>query len=993
MSHNIGRVVTIAPQRIGQDTGQPPNAGPNWEFAFTPQAALIGGPPRFVILHLTALALTGASKVEVELGYGKDVFTSATGSEAWSRPVDPKLGPIIVRFIGASGGATLAQYGSGEPWFTDYEPIDEEFESTTNGDVFLHTDPYDEPTYQTWLKCGGVFNWSNVAAAPAGSIQAETAKAVGMIVNYHRHGTETLVSSCSVTLIDTNLILTARHCVAEDDQLEARSGSVTFDYQTDQFGGKPGSYAPRFHKVRQIRAMGVGNNIGDDWAVLEIDPPPVGITPRPLRGSVPVNGESVFTVHHPNAAVKKYQNGAMSGTSVGSVSFFDYAGGSSGSSLFDAAGQVLGAALAVPGGFGAFQCNVGYSPASAVLTALANPPVPVVPVDVMLVMDRSGSMSQLGTSGAGRTKLVEAKEAASLFVQLVRLNAGDRMGMVSFSTTATVPQPDTAPGNVNNGKKNQLVGPNPPYTGGSVGDLIANGWTSIGDGLQKAMTALNGLSATTNQKAILLMTDGKQNQPPLVEGVEGSLGSTRMLVVGFGNEAQLDSALLNRLARDHAGLYTRANDGLILKKFFALAFGNIFEAGMLMDPEIVLQRGEHEGRELSFDVCDEDRITVVVGWDDPAADLEAVLDTPTGATLTAGGSVVVDTGPTWWFMKAPLPVNGAREGTWRVRIRRRSGQEDVGEPATDFVGESVAGAAGSVRAFVSIVADGGPRMQAVPQTRRLYTGDRFSPRVALRRLDGSAPHAEVKVAITGPGVALGSLVAEHGLVQGTVGDEPVDAFSATLQAIAAEAGGELPLHESTVEVALVDDGIHDGGAMDRDGIFGNPLDDLLKFEGTYQLHAAGSYGVACRGQREAMWSIHVEPGIDAGRTTVVVVGGVAGPGGIQTGVVRITPRDKYGNPLGPGRGDRFEVAPQPGSAVCGPVSDNGDGSYDVPVTWDPDVAVGGPGVVIVQPDRAPVPVAPPPTAAPWWCRYPWLPWLLVLIILVLLVVLILVLIS
>ena len=130
MSHNIGRVVSIAPQRVGPDTGQPPNSGSNWELAFTPQNALTGGPPRFVILHLTALALPGGAKVEVELGYGKDVITPAAGAEAWSRPVDPKLGPIVVRFVGAAGGATIAEYGSGEPWFTDYPAGSELFEST-----------------------------------------------------------------------------------------------------------------------------------------------------------------------------------------------------------------------------------------------------------------------------------------------------------------------------------------------------------------------------------------------------------------------------------------------------------------------------------------------------------------------------------------------------------------------------------------------------------------------------------------------------------------------------------------------------------------------------------------------------------------------------------------------------------------------------------------------------------------------------------------------
>ena len=68
MSHNVGRTVAIAVPRIGPDGPLTPVAPGVWEFAFTPQAALSGGSPRFVILHLTGLALPGGSTVEVELG-------------------------------------------------------------------------------------------------------------------------------------------------------------------------------------------------------------------------------------------------------------------------------------------------------------------------------------------------------------------------------------------------------------------------------------------------------------------------------------------------------------------------------------------------------------------------------------------------------------------------------------------------------------------------------------------------------------------------------------------------------------------------------------------------------------------------------------------------------------------------------------------------------------------------------------------------------------
>jgi len=281
-------------------------------------------------------------------------------------------------------------------------------------------------------------------------------------------------------------------------------------------------------------------------------------------------------------------------------------------------------------------------------------------------------------------------------------------------------------------------------------------------------------------------------------------------------------------------------------------------------------------------------------------------------------------------------------------------------------------------------------MRPILPTRRLYTGDRFTPKVALLYPNGTAPYADVTLTLEGPSVSLGELVSRHGLSAPQVANEPTDAFTATLQAIAAESGGQLPLGSSSVTGPLFDDGVHDDGAMERDGIYGNPLDDLLKFEGTYMFHAVATYGDGCRGRREATWSVHVEPGIDPGRTGVEVADGGPGPGGTRIGTIRFTPRDKYGNMLGPGRGDRFEVTPQPGTTVTGPVADKGDGSYNVPVGWES--ASGGPGLIIVQPERAPAPIAVP-TKVPWWCRHPWLIWLLVAAVLGLLILLLIYILS
>ena len=71
----------------------------------------------------------------------------------------------------------------------------------------------------------------------------------------------------------------------------------------------------------------------------------------------------------------------------------------------------------------------------------------------------------------------------------------------------------------------------------------------------------------------------------------------------------------------------------------------------------------------------------------------------------------------------------------------------------------------------------------------------------------------------------------------------------------------------------------------------------------------------------------------------------------------VPPHDKYGNLLGPGRGDSFTVEPQPGSKPDGPVTDLGNGSYGVDVKSDPD-SLEPPRVGIAQPGRPPAVIGP-----------------------------------
>jgi len=946
MTHNLGRLVPDG-RTVSNTSGLTlvPGPGPL-------------GPPRFIILHFDNVNLSGGARLAVNLGYGTDEFAAGSGTDLWTRPIDASLGPIGISITGGTGSARLREFGSGEQSFSGGGPPGTPTGSQSNPDVFLKflnaSGQYFDPIFETRLECNAGFAWRNSACSLAPTIpdivRQRVAAATGIIVVVH----EGHVSSCSGTLIGPDLFLTARHCLTDPAGTDVRSSSVTFDYATDCSFAPPAGHATRFFKVigevvSGSAPTGSSPPVANDWVVLRLDAAP-GALPAPLalRPAALMVGETIFTMHHPNGAAKKTQAGVHDG---GSISGFDYAGGSSGSALFDINGQVVGGPLSAGAG-----CGVSYAPVAPIIAAIANPPPPPAPLDVMIVFDRSGSMASAAPP-AGRTKLDEAQDAASLFVRLVREGAGDRLGLVTFSTmTDFVRLPQLAAA-----AKPVLVGP-PPFTSGDIGAITPGGLTSIGAGLGNALLAFG--SGSGNGRAILLLSDGLQNTAPMVEEIEGFLGTTQLNVIGFGSDAEINGPLLSRVAREHGGDFTRAIDGLSLRKFFGLSFGNIFEAGALGDPDHVLPGNRRESDPHTFNICGEERFTLVLGWDSPATPLRANIRRPSGQPVNLK-LVDSERGRTWAFWRVPLPHEGEQDGTWQFTVSR----EPIIGAAPDEFHEGAAAAAGQgdVRYFYLIIADGGPKLTYLGGQRRVYTGDAIHPRVGLHYRDGKTPHATVNLTITAPQVALGQLVTDAGLRAPATTGDAIDAFHATLQAIAQQAGGALPIPMKTVTVPLYDDGIHEDGALEPDGVFNNPLIGLATVEGTYDFRAVATFGEGCAATREAHWSIHVVPGIDPGCTQVVLTGASVGPGGRMHGTLVIRPCDLYGNPLGPGRGDLFDVMPWPGVQVDGGLHDEKDGSYSVPVSWDPAV-VGEPGVLVTQPDRPPVPVSPSGGAPGRPCR-------------------------
>lgn len=297
---------------------------------------------------------------------------------------------------------------------------------------------------------------------------------------------------------------------------------------------------------------------------------------------------------------------------------------------------------------------------------------PAKPIDIALVLDRSGSMRQMA---GNQSKMELLKQATSLFIDLMRAGHGDRLAVISYNAHARTdhalePVTDT-PDNTRSAAKF------------AVSRIAPGGSTSIGAGILTARSQFPVAGAAdAARRVVVVVSDGMENQPPYVAPENATDPSVDLsqfedldfYSVGLGLGMEVDLQVLNQLSThgDKGNFYLTETEWLYLQKFFIEIFADAAGEYIAFDPRFVASGTKPVT--VSIPIGYVDRIaTFVVSWGSPEHSLYLHLVTPDGDEIHPGHAysnerIESRSGETYLFLRVRLPLltgaKSAHGGEW-----------------------------------------------------------------------------------------------------------------------------------------------------------------------------------------------------------------------------------------------------------------------------------------------------------------------------------------
>ena len=297
---------------------------------------------------------------------------------------------------------------------------------------------------------------------------------------------------------------------------------------------------------------------------------------------------------------------------------------------------------------------------------------------VVFALDKSLSMAQPVRTGASRMQLL--REAVAQGVELVR--DGNGVGMVSFDQDAH-PEVKLAAFGPGASQREDVLA--------AVGALEPGGDTSVGDGLAVAQETVVPVLQEFPERALVVVTDGTENQPEFLDQVGPTIG-LRTFAVGLGRAQPTSSPVLARVTQvtDGGLLLTDTLDADPDSRFRVSSY--VLQALALAGDDDVVSVGSgvvdtSKEVRIPFRLTEADIEATVILLVDPAATVRLTLETPAGKVFTEsdlatlGAPVQHGTAMSYCRFRLPLAAGtGAHAGTWHVRL---TADEDALRRGTD----------------------------------------------------------------------------------------------------------------------------------------------------------------------------------------------------------------------------------------------------------------------------------------------------------------------
>ncbi|MHC4955162.1 MAG: S8 family serine peptidase [Planctomycetota bacterium] len=549
------------------------------------------------------------------------------------------------------------------------------------------------------------------------------------------------------------------------------------------------------------------------------------------------------------------------------------------------------------------------------------------PVDVVLVMDSSGSMSgNVPVSNGTQTKMQILQDSAKLFLDLLRQDGGDEVAEVSFSSPGAI---------------NTIYGPSglTAYTSAAVvpakaaiDGLSPLTSTDIRGGLQRGLDLLK-TGGAGRRRVLIFFSDGEKtaggDPTEAVFLQQFANEDIHIYSVGFGTEggtgySGIDTTLLQTLTNANAGepgFFHVTASAVALDKFFVNAVAGAIDAQVVVDPEGDIGPGQTRTVPVSLGAQDFEA-TFVLAWDNPASNLNLSVRTPKGLTITAsnagafGGRVTTRSAPAYRLMKVRFPIswgpNTEHGGKWQLVLTN---------PGSN-----------TVHYAASVMSESTIRAAAVPPgalTGTLFRpGDPIPLLAKLQQLGGQPLHgATVTVTANVPTTSIGKLLtfanlsrADIAAIPKVIGGDKLSQLQRAHVAIQRNLGLKelLPrTHLAPIKLGEIQEQGHYAGIFES-----------TRLEGVYEflVRIDGVTPDCALYQRELNFSVLVEPDPDPRGTVITTDWGepTAPAGGVT---VSVTPGVTAGHRMGPGYGSRIRISGGDGMKPASDVVDHGDGSY------------------------------------------------------------------